>query len=66
MSEPTKITIEVSELQALLAAAEEGLNPKVEYHPGEDRRMLDDAYEKRGVKLLYIADRLRSLRLSSL
>jgi hypothetical protein len=57
--EPEKITIEKTELKTWLKQAEAGLNPQVEYRPGEDRRMLDDAYEERGKSLYLIAQRLR-------
>jgi hypothetical protein len=57
--EPERIAIEVTELKQWLKDAEAGLNPHVEYQPGEDRRMLDDAYEERGKRLQGIANRLR-------
>jgi hypothetical protein len=57
--EPERIAIEKSELKQWLKEAEAGLNPQVEYQQGEDRRMLDDAFEERGKRLQLIANRLR-------
>lgn len=59
--EPIKQAVEVSLLQTILAEAEAGKNPKVEYRANEDRMMLEDAYELRGQKLSEIVRHLRNI-----
>ena len=59
--EPERIAIEVTELKTWLKEAESGLKPEVKYRLGEDRAMMDDAYEIRGDKLRYLAMRLAAI-----
>jgi hypothetical protein len=54
MSEPLKITIEAGHLKSWLKEAESGLYPLIQYKAGEDRTMLEAAYEKRGDCLRYL------------
>ena len=60
MSKPEKVEIEVSKLRAWIAVAQDGINPSVDYHPEEGRRMLDDAYEVRGKSLTFLRNELNA------
>ena len=59
--EPLRIAVEVEELHAWLAEADSGLKPEVEYRPGEDRAMMEEAYEIRGDKLRSLANRIAAI-----